>query len=534
MKKQIKILSTLIILSLMFLCIYSIGIKAETIDAEATLLASCVKVEYTTNDKIISGTFSSDKPFLLGVEDDNKISFSQDNENPIAKYEESTNSLFLYKKTSATKNMSISIIGKEDDTFNLNVVLVKKELSFRSFTNEKGSITFSYTPSYNELEVLGELELAHVQARDSIVVCQSCYLDVHGQDLPQANFDYFLKTDTLEVLEKGVLKVAVEQGTISKEALMYIGKTFKVNSHGSITFTASGNADYNVIEFGVNETGDVVGGIDFEYLYRSQITYAKSKQISNSAIFNQKLEDKELEGYYIESSNLSDRIKCYFIYKDIKITYKANNGTDEEYVVQYKPNDSLLDNMFDPVGDAEFICWIEEESGWDYQPKNVIITYEDCVYFAQWSKYPIIFDANGGKGEMHDLASEEYTLPTCTIQAPKGQEFAGYEIKGKTYAEGRRLKIKAVTYVTVLWKDINSSSGGSSTDPSTGDSEPTQLTPKKGIGAGGIVMIVLGSTIVLGLGGFSLYWFVIKKKNFNDLKNVFKKDNQAKKKTKEK
>ena len=44
-----------------------------------------------------------------------------------------------------------------------------------------------------------------------------------------------------------------------------------------------------------------------------------------------------------------------------------------------------------------------------------------------------------------------------------------------------------------------------------------------GLGAGAIVGIVIGSVAVVGVGGFALFWFVIKKKSFADLIAVFKK-----------
>lgn len=44
-----------------------------------------------------------------------------------------------------------------------------------------------------------------------------------------------------------------------------------------------------------------------------------------------------------------------------------------------------------------------------------------------------------------------------------------------------------------------------------------------GLGAGAIVAIVIGSVAVAGIGGFAIFWFVIKKKSFADLKAVFKK-----------
>ena len=46
---------------------------------------------------------------------------------------------------------------------------------------------------------------------------------------------------------------------------------------------------------------------------------------------------------------------------------------------------------------------------------------------------------------------------------------------------------------------------------------------KDGLGTGAIVGIVIGSALVVGIGGFALFWFVIKKKSFADLIAVFKK-----------
>ena len=47
--------------------------------------------------------------------------------------------------------------------------------------------------------------------------------------------------------------------------------------------------------------------------------------------------------------------------------------------------------------------------------------------------------------------------------------------------------------------------------------------PRDGLSGDAITGIVLGSTGVVGIGGFSLFWFVIKKKKFSDLIASFKK-----------
>ena len=47
--------------------------------------------------------------------------------------------------------------------------------------------------------------------------------------------------------------------------------------------------------------------------------------------------------------------------------------------------------------------------------------------------------------------------------------------------------------------------------------------PQKGLSNGAVAGIVVGSTAVAGAGGFSVFWFVIKKKRFSDLLNVIRK-----------
>ena len=51
----------------------------------------------------------------------------------------------------------------------------------------------------------------------------------------------------------------------------------------------------------------------------------------------------------------------------------------------------------------------------------------------------------------------------------------------------------------------------------------TPDNPEGGLSAGTIVGIVAGSVAVAGLGGFALFWFVIKKKTWVELVAIFKK-----------
>ena len=62
--------------------------------------------------------------------------------------------------------------------------------------------------------------------------------------------------------------------------------------------------------------------------------------------------------------------------------------------------------------------------------------------------------------------------------------------------------------------------------PTGGDGTGGDKTPepdKGGLSTGAIVGIAVGSVAVAGLGGFAIFWFVIKKKSFADLIAVFRK-----------
>ena len=58
----------------------------------------------------------------------------------------------------------------------------------------------------------------------------------------------------------------------------------------------------------------------------------------------------------------------------------------------------------------------------------------------------------------------------------------------------------------------------------TPDAQPEQPTeePKKGLSGGAIAGIVVGSTVVVGAGGFSIFWFVVQKKSVAELATATK------------
>lgn len=65
---------------------------------------------------------------------------------------------------------------------------------------------------------------------------------------------------------------------------------------------------------------------------------------------------------------------------------------------------------------------------------------------------------------------------------------------------------------------------GTPTDTTPESGDTTDLDKKDGLGAGAIVGIVAGALVLLGGGGFAIFWFVIEKKSFADLLALVKKN----------
>lgn len=78
--------------------------------------------------------------------------------------------------------------------------------------------------------------------------------------------------------------------------------------------------------------------------------------------------------------------------------------------------------------------------------------------------------------------------------------------------------------LTAVYED--KPTGGDGTGEGTGDGTGGDKTPepdKGGLSTGAIVGIAVGSVAVAGVGGFAIFWFIIRKKSFADLIAVFRK-----------
>ena len=195
----------------------------------------------------------------------------------------------------------------------------------------------------------------------------------------------------------------------------------------------------------------------------------------------------------------------------------------------------------------------------EYQEEN-IAAYQ---YFHIHSFYNITFNANGGTGEMEGVHDHygNYTLPSVGFTGPEGKQFKGwaYEKDGEVIETPEIDVFKNITLYAIWeipqnddplipehshsfgtewkndeenhWKECACGAqqyvGEHNDANENGSCDVCGLAITEesddGLGTGAIVGIVIGSVGVVGLGSFSLFWFVIKKKKFADLIALFKK-----------
>ena len=201
----------------------------------------------------------------------------------------------------------------------------------------------------------------------------------------------------------------------------------------------------------------------------------------------------------------------------------------------------------------------------EYNKEN-IATYK---YLHIHPFYTVTFNANGGTGTMDAVENlyGTFTIPENGFTAPEGKQFKGwaYTADGEIISE-TGFDVHKDTILYAIWEDISATAPD--TTPEENDPNHTHSYSEdwkqtadehykecacgakqyKGahidsnangscdvcgyvitesndgaLGAGAIIGIVIGSVAVVGVGGFALFWFVIKKKSFADLIAIFKK-----------
>ena len=113
----------------------------------------------------------------------------------------------------------------------------------------------------------------------------------------------------------------------------------------------------------------------------------------------------------------------------------------------------------------------------------------------------------------------DYIIPDCSFKAPEGTKFAYWEMDGGKYYPGDKVEAEEINlYFSAVYTDKN----GEVVNPVEPENQNDE-TPKAKNHAGLYAFIIIVGVLVLGLGAFAIYWFVIKKKSFKDLAKALRK-----------
>lgn len=108
---------------------------------------------------------------------------------------------------------------------------------------------------------------------------------------------------------------------------------------------------------------------------------------------------------------------------------------------------------------------------------------------------------------------------TVTANAPaEGKEFDGWYVNGEKVSSDNSYTFTVTEGITLEARYVNTSGG----DVTPGG-EINPPAEKEGLSGGAIAGIVVGSVAIAGIGGFAIFWFVVKKKSFAELIALFKK-----------
>lgn len=121
---------------------------------------------------------------------------------------------------------------------------------------------------------------------------------------------------------------------------------------------------------------------------------------------------------------------------------------------------------------------------------------------------------NGGASVTVD---KNGTVTVVANPAPQGKTFKGWSLDG-----GQTIVSQDETYSFSATENVTLTAVYSDIAPGGGQPGGEQ-SEKTGLSGGAVAGIVIGSVAVAGVGGFSVFWFVIKKKKFADLIAIFKK-----------
>ena len=209
-------------------------------------------------------------------------------------------------------------------------------------------------------------------------------------------------------------------------------------------------------------------------------------------------------------------------YKDIIYTVTVTDGTADKTSVTY--GESVTVEASAPAKGKAFDKWTATGiTLTDEQTKSTEITFTMpdgnvtlTATYKELAKYHVTVFGGTGAGDYYE--SDSVTVKANVPE--EGKEFDGWYVNGVKVSSDASYTFTVAEGIALEARYKNAGPGG---EQPGGEQPEVEQPEKTGLSGGAIAGIAVGSVAVAGLGGFSLFWFVIKKKSFADLIALFKK-----------
>lgn len=288
---------------------------------------------------------------------------------------------------------------------------------------------------------------------------------------------------------------------------------FNYDASPSITVTVP---ESGVVSYSLTVTGGTGGGV---YVEGASVTItanepATGKRFSGWTIVG--ISGLDTTQTSITFNMPANAVTATANYEDIVYTVTVNGGTGAG---TYKEGDSVTITATVPTG-KRFVEWTSG-SGITFADKTSVTTTftmpaGDVTATANYEDIEYTINVNGGAADKTKAKYGESV--TVTAEDKEGKEFKGWkDASGKIVSTQKEytFEVKDEMVLTAVYQD-KAPGGG------TIDGEIAPAPDKNGLSSGQIAGIVIGSIAGVGIVGFAIFWFVVKKKTFAELISAIK------------
>lgn len=311
--------------------------------------------------------------------------------------------------------------------------------------------------------------------------------------------------------------------TLSEEDLAKSTVTFKMPA-GNVTMKATyKNVVYNITV--TNGTSSATTAI-----YQAKVTVKANAPATDMYFVKWEVKGLDTTGMDLTKTEIKFEMPAGNV--TFKATYKAIEKFEIEMV------DGTIDKSPAKAGETVTITANTIEGKvfdkWTCETAGVTIEFESTTsstttfvmpasnikiqahFRAVDSKPSVEIKVNGGTGAGTYTQGDEVTV---TAEDKEGKVFKGWQdASGNIVSTDKSYKftVSEEKTLTAVYDDMPSDGG-----------EITPPAKKDGLSGGAIAGIVIGTLLFAGIGGFAIFWFAVKKKNFKDLGEAFKRMGEA-------